>query len=98
MRLMNEVLKPFLGRFVVVYFDDILVYSSCRNDHLSHLRQVFDVLRKQKLYAKLEKCEFFMKSLVFLGYVVSAEGIMVDQCKVDAIRSWPEPKFIGDVM
>ena len=72
---MNEVLKPFTGHFVVVYFDDILVYSRDERDHKEHLRQVFQVLREQKLYAKMKKCEFFTSQLTFLGYVVSAKGI-----------------------
>jgi len=72
-RLMNEVLKPFIGHFVVVYFGDALVYSRDERDHKEHLRQVFQVLREQRLYAKMEKCEFFTSQLTFLGYVVSAK-------------------------
>jgi len=74
---MNEVLKPFIRHFVVVYFDDIPVYSHNEGDHKEHLRQVFRVLRSQKSYAKMEKCEFFTSQLTFLGYVVSAKGIQV---------------------
>ncbi|CAL8992672.1 unnamed protein product, partial [Prunus brigantina] len=97
MRLMNHVFKSFIGRFVVVYFDDILVYSKDPDTHKEHLRQVFNVLREQKLYANLKKCEFLTNKLVFLGYVVSGEGIMVDSSKIEAITSWPVPKSIHDV-
>ncbi|XP_074303669.1 uncharacterized protein LOC141638156 [Silene latifolia] len=97
MRLMNEVLKSFLGRFVVVYLDDILVYSRSIDDHFEHLRQVFETLRSQKLYGKREKCSFLVESVIFLGYVVSKDGVSVDQSKIEAIRSWPEPKTVSEV-
>jgi Reverse transcriptase (RNA-dependent DNA polymerase)/RNase H-like domain found in reverse transcriptase len=97
MRLMNLVFKSFIGRSVVVYFDDMLVYSTGKEEHLEHLRQVFEVLTEQKLYINFKKCEFLTSNLVFLGYVVSAEGIHVDPSKVDAIVSWPTPANIHDV-
>ncbi|XP_074267334.1 uncharacterized protein LOC141590662 [Silene latifolia] len=84
MRLMNKVLNSFLGKFVVVYLDDILVYSRNISDHLQHLRSVFEVLREQKLFGKREKCSFMVDRVVFLGYVVSGDGVEVDQSKVDA--------------
>ncbi|XP_074267014.1 uncharacterized protein LOC141590315 [Silene latifolia] len=91
MRLMNEVLKPFLGRFVVVYLDDILIYSRSLEDHLVHLRQVFETLRAQQLYGKMEKCTFLVDSVVFLGYVVSKEGVSVNQSKIEAINTITSP-------
>jgi len=91
MRLINEVLKPFIGHFVVVYFDDILIYSQNAGDQKEHLRQVFEVLRWQKLYAKIEKCEFFTPQLTFLGCVVSAKDIQVDKSNVEVIQTWPQP-------
>ncbi|CAO2827817.1 unnamed protein product [Amaranthus hypochondriacus] len=89
MRLMNEVLRPYLGRFIVVYLDDILVYSKRVDEHLDHLRQLFEVLRKQQLYGKLEKCSFLLHEVPFLGYVVGRQGVKVDPSKVEAIRTWP---------
>jgi RNase H-like domain found in reverse transcriptase/Reverse transcriptase (RNA-dependent DNA polymerase) len=97
MRLMNLVFKSFIGRFLVVYFDDILVYNTGESEHLEHFRQVFEVLAEQKLYINLKKREFLTSNLVFLGYVVSAKGIHVDPSKVDAIVSSPIPANIHDV-
>lgn len=97
MRLMNEVLRAFIGRFVVVYFDDILIYSRTLEDHLSHLRAVFDALRDARLFGNIEKCTFCTDRVSFLGYVVTPQGIEVDQAKVDAIHSWPVPTTVTQV-
>ena len=97
MRLMNEVLRPFLNMFVVVYLDDILISSKTKELHFDHLRHVFNALQKQQLYGKMEKCSFLVPSLVFLGYIVSSDGVRVDPTKVDAISTWPEPKNAHDV-
>uniref|UniRef100_A0A2N9HNA1 Uncharacterized protein n=1 Tax=Fagus sylvatica TaxID=28930 RepID=A0A2N9HNA1_FAGSY len=97
MRLMNHALRAFLGRFVVVYFDDILVYSKSLDQHIDHLHCVLAVLRKEKLYANLKKCSFCLDKVVFLGYVVSGKGIAVDEEKVKAIKEWPTPKSITEV-
>jgi hypothetical protein len=97
MRLMNHALRAFLGRFVVVYFDDILVYSKSLDEHIDHLHCVLTVLRKEKLYANLKKCSFCLDKVVFLGFVVGAKGITVDEEKVKAIKEWPTPKSITEV-
>ena len=94
---MNQVLRAFIAKFVVVYFDDILIYSKDLNQHVAHLKSVLDVLRTEKLYANLKKCTFWTDKLVFLGFVVSAEGIQVDEEKVRAIREWPSPTSVGNV-
>ena len=85
-RLMNHALRAFIGRFVVVYFDDILVYSKNLDEHIDHLHCVLAVLRKEKLYANLKKCSFCMDKIVFLGYVVSVKRIEVNEEKVKAIK------------
>ncbi|GJX86993.1 putative CCCH-type zinc finger family protein [Tanacetum coccineum] len=85
------------GWFVVIYFDDILVFSKGTTEHLEHLRQNFEVLSNQKLYVNLKKCEFMTHCLVFLDYVISNEGIHVDTNKIDAITSWPTPATIHKV-
>ncbi|XP_074277640.1 putative mitochondrial protein AtMg00860 [Silene latifolia] len=94
---MTEVLRPCLGRFVVVYFDDILIYNKSIGEHLSHLDKVFQILRGSKLFGKLEKCTFLASKIKFLGYIISGRGKSVDQDKIDAMKSWPIPKSITEV-
>ncbi|XP_040948648.1 uncharacterized protein [Gossypium hirsutum] len=97
MRLMNHVLRSFIRKFCVVYFDDILIYSNSLEDHLLHLKSVLDVLRKESLFANLKKCTFYTNKVIFLGFVVSSEGLEVDQEKVKAIQEWPRPTSISQV-
>jgi len=88
MKLMNHVLHvlhAFIGKLVVVYFDDILIHSKEFNEHMGHLRQVIDVLRKDSLYANLKKCDFCMDIIIFFRYVVSEKGIEMDETKVKTI-------------
>ena len=91
MRVMHFVLRPYIGVFVVVYFDDILIFSKYLKDHVTHLRTMLQTLRKEQLYANMDKCLFGVDKLVFLGFVVSSKGVHVDESKINAIKTWPQP-------
>ena len=84
---MNEIFKPYLDLFVIVFIDDILIYSKSRKEHEEHLRIVLELLREKRLYAKFSKCEFWLDSVSFLGHVVSKDGVMVDPSKIEAVKS-----------
>ena len=97
MDLMNRVFKEYLDKFVIVFIDDILIYSRSQEEHMQHLRMVMETLRQRQLYAKFTKCEFWLEKVHFLGHVVSKEGISVDPAKVEAVSSWPRPKNVTEI-
>lgn len=91
---MNKVFRDVLGKFVMVYFDDILIFSKSPEEHRDHLRQALEILRKNQLYAKLSKCSFGQSSVSFLGHTLSAAGLSADPSKVSAVRDWPVPQDV----
>ncbi|KAD3068885.1 hypothetical protein E3N88_36765 [Mikania micrantha] len=97
MDLMNRVCRPMLDRSVIVFIDDILIYSKNEGDHACHVREVLEILRKEELYAKFSKCAFWLREVQFLGHVVNPEGIMVDPAKVETIMKWSPPKSPTEV-
>ena len=97
MDLMNRVFREYLDKFIVVFVDDVLIYSRTQEDHEHHLRISLQLLRNNKLYAKLSKCEFWMEKVKFLGHVVSREGIAVDPDKVKAVMNWEPPKNVFEI-
>jgi len=97
MEYMNRIFHAYLDRFVVVFIDDILIYSKSEEEHAEHLRIVLQVLKEKKLYAKLSKCEFWLNEVSFLGHIISGSGIVVDPSKVDAVSQWETPKSVTEV-
>ena len=97
MDLMNRVFEPYLDQFVVVFIDDILVYSKNKEEHEKHLRVVLQTLKEHQLFAKLKKCELWLDQISFLGHVVSKDGISVDPDKVEALLSWKRPTTMFEV-
>ncbi|CAA0832652.1 Uncharacterized mitochondrial protein AtMg00860, partial [Striga hermonthica] len=97
MDLMNRVFHPFLDQFVIVFIDDILVYSRSIDQHKKHLRIVLETLRREKLYAEFSKCEFWLDRVAFLGHIVTAKGIKVDPSKIEAVSKWDTPRSVADV-
>ncbi|GKB21140.1 putative reverse transcriptase domain-containing protein [Tanacetum coccineum] len=90
--LMNRVCKPYLYRFVIVFIDDILIYSKSRKEHEGHLRLILKLLKEEKLYAKFSKCEFWLSKVQYLGHVIDSEGIHVDPAKIESIKDSASPK------
>lgn len=94
MNLMNKVFMEYLDKFIIVFIDDILVYSHSEEEHEDHLRLVLNKLRDHQFYAKFDKCEFWMKEVTFLGHVLSAEGVAINPSKVQDVFNWVSPKSV----
>ncbi|GJY57061.1 putative reverse transcriptase domain-containing protein [Tanacetum coccineum] len=92
MDLMNRVCKPYLDRFMIVFIDDILIYSKSRKEHEGHLKLILKLLKEEELYAKFSKCEFWLSKVQFLGHVIDSEGIHDDPAKIESIKDWASPK------
>lgn len=94
---MNQILHPFLRQFVIVFLDDILIYSNSLLDHINHLEQLFLVLREQQFYLKPSKCTFAQESLEYLGHIISSQGVATDATKIQAMLQWPSPTTVTDL-
>ncbi|GJZ49549.1 putative reverse transcriptase domain-containing protein [Tanacetum coccineum] len=97
MDLMNRVCRPMLDKSVIVFIDDILVYSKSKEEHEIHLREILETLRKERLYAKFSKCEFWLQEVQFLGHVINSESLKVDSAKIEAVMNWQTPKNVGEI-
>ncbi|GJR32307.1 putative reverse transcriptase domain-containing protein [Tanacetum coccineum] len=97
MDLMNRVCKPYLDKFVIVFIDDILIYLKSKEDHEEHLKLILKLLKKEELYAKFSKCEFWISKVQFLGHVIDSQGIHVDPAKIESIKDWASPKTPTDI-
>jgi hypothetical protein len=97
MDLMNQVFHDFLGQSVVVFIDDILIYSKSLEEHEYHLRRVLQRLKEKRFYTKFSKCEFWLDKVIFLGHVVSKDGISVDPKKVEVVVNWERPTSVHEI-
>ncbi|GJY68068.1 putative reverse transcriptase domain-containing protein [Tanacetum coccineum] len=91
MDLMNRVCKPYLDKFIIVFIDDILIYSCNKEEHANHLRIILELLKKEKLYAKFSKCDFWIRIVQFLGHLIDSQGLHVDPAKIEAVKNWTSP-------
>nr|GFB78153.1 putative reverse transcriptase domain-containing protein [Tanacetum cinerariifolium] len=92
MDLMNRVCKPYMDKFVIVFIDDILIYSKNEKEHEEHLKAILELLEKEELYAKFSKCEFWIPKVQFLGHVINSQGIYMDPTKIESVKDWASPK------
>ena len=97
MCVMNDVFRPLLDDFVIVYLDDILVFNRTWDEHVRHVKQVLDTLQREKLYVKMSKCEFCKTALVYLGHIVEGGQLKIDPSKIEVIVKWPEPKSVTEI-
>ncbi|GJR74411.1 putative reverse transcriptase domain-containing protein [Tanacetum coccineum] len=97
MDLMNRVCKPYLDKFVIVFIDDILIYSKNKQEHAEHLKLILELLKKEQLYAKFSKCEFWIPKVQFLGHVIDSQGIHVDPAKIESVKDWESPKSAMEI-
>jgi len=97
MRVMNDVLRPFIDDFIIVYLDEILIFSQTREEHLKHVKQTLDVWKRENLYVKLSKCELGKTYLNYLGHTVGGGELKIDPSKVAVIVNWPKPKSATEV-
>ncbi|GKD68466.1 putative reverse transcriptase domain-containing protein [Tanacetum coccineum] len=88
MDLMNRVCKPYLDKFVILFIDDILIYSCNKEEHADHLRIILELLKKENIYAKFSKCDFWISIVQFLGHVIDSQGIHIDLAKIEAVKNW----------
>ncbi len=96
-RLLNNIIRPLLDDFVVIYLDDVLIYSKSLKEHKEHVHKVLTLLREHKLYAKSSKYAFAQTEVEFLGHIASQEGIATDPTKIEAIKNWPQLRTVYDV-
>nr|GFB51303.1 reverse transcriptase [Tanacetum cinerariifolium] len=97
MDLMNWVCKPYLDKFVIVFIDDILIYSKNEKEHEEHLKAILELLKKEESYAKFSKCEFWIPKIQFLGHVIDSQGIHVDPAKIESVKDWASPKSSTEI-
>lgn len=97
MRLMSQILKQYLGKFLVIYFDNILIFSRSRDKHLRHLCLTFEILHRENMFLNSKKCSSLAHQVQFIGFIVSEEGLIVNQVKIEAISHWLEPQSAMEI-